>query len=339
LGYFDIIKKGFRVANRNLMVLLTQFLAGLALLFVFAIFALIVVFMAVGSITALGLESFALENLQGIIETSFTLVAVGVFFVLIFIAIAALITAFVHSGNLGCVIETASGEKPGFTGATFWKTGHRSMMSMLGLYIVWGIITVGGFFVLAAVAGVGFEAILIPLKEAGKGLVAFGLGVPFIILLILAVVLFLFFLYAGWAFSGIILVGETRGVFSSFSRAYNFIRHNFWDSLLFALLMFALVFAANIVTNVIMLPFGINQDTKPAVALGFLPLMLLGVLLQMYVGLIARSSFVVFYQHRSTPPAARMPHLPMPPPYTPPGEKLPGEEPPAISSPPGEPQS
>jgi hypothetical protein len=339
LGYFDIIKEGFRVANRNLMVLLTQFLAGLALLFVFVIFALITVFMAIGSITKLGLESFSLDNLQGIIETSFTLVAVGVVFVFIFIVIAAVITAFVHSGNLGCVIETANGGKPGFTSETFWKTGHRSMMPMLGLYIVWGIITLGGLFVLAAVAGVGFEAILIPLKEAGKGMVAFGLGVPFIIALILAAVLFLFFLYAGWAFSGIILVGETRGVFSSLSRAYNFIKHNFWDSLLFALLMFGLVILANTITKILMLPFGMNSDTKPAMALGLMPLILLGVLLQMYVGLIARSSFVVYFLHRSTPPASRMPHLPMPPAFTPPGEEPHSEEPPAVSSPPDAPQS
>lgn len=350
MGYFDIIKEGFRVANRNLSVLLTQFLAGLALLFVFIAFVFIIIFMAIGSFTKLGLQSFSLDNLQGIIETSFTLITVGTFFVLIFIIIAAFITAFVHSGNLGCIIETASGAKPGFTSSTFFKTGHHYMMPMLGLYVIWGIITLGGVLVLAAVAGVGFEGILIPLREAGKGLVAFGLGVPLIIALILAVILFLFFLYAGWAFSGIILVGETRGVFASLSRAYNFIKHNFWDSLLFALLMFGLVFAANIVTNVVMLPSGINQDTPPAVALGLLPLILLGVLIQMYVGLIARSSFVVYYQHRSTPPAARMPHLPMPPAPSP-SEPMPPtaspsgptppifpsrEEPPAESLPPGD---
>ncbi len=36
-----------------------------------------------------------------------------------------------------------------------------------------------------------------------------------------------------------------------------------------------------------------------------LPLMLIGIMLQMYIGLIARSSFVAYYVSRTTPPPAQ----------------------------------
>ncbi len=156
---------------------------------------------------------------------------------------------------------------------------------------------------MSAIAAIGYEAVLSPLKEAGKSILAFTLGVPFILALILSGLLLLFFLYAGWAFSGIILVGERHGAFSSLQASYRFIKKHFWDALLFALLMFVLVFFANIISNVVTMPFSISKDTSPAAAAGFLPLVLLGLILQMYVGLIARSCFVVYYTDRAALPS------------------------------------
>ncbi|HLB25507.1 MAG TPA: hypothetical protein VJM83_04185 [Nitrospirota bacterium] len=302
MGYFEIIKEGVRIANRNLAVLLTQFLAGLAMVLAFFVLFAAFLIMALGSLPGLTLGNFSADELSGLVEKSITLIAGGFFLVLVFVIFAAFLTSFVHSGNLGCVIETARGRAAGFTSGTFFGTGRRSMLSMLGLYIIFGLIALGGLVVIASAAGVGLGGVLIPLKEAGKGLVAFGLGVPFIIALILAGLLFLYFLYAGWAFSGVILVGEARGPLSSLSAAYNFIRKHFWDSLLFALLMFLLVFIANVITSVLGVPFGIDSE-RPALALGLMPLLLLNVLVQMYVGLVARSSFVVYYLLRSNPPA------------------------------------
>ncbi|MHB8173618.1 MAG: hypothetical protein ACYDFU_04055, partial [Nitrospirota bacterium] len=88
---------------------------------------------------------------------------------------------------------------------------------------------------------------------------------------------------------------------SALSASYRFIKKNFWDALLFALLMFALVFFANITWNIATMPFNIAKDADPSVAFRILPLVLLGLILQMYVGLIARSCFVVFYTDRTLP--------------------------------------
>lgn len=303
MRYFDVIKEGFRTANRNLAVLLTQFLAGLIMLFIFFLLAVVLVFMALGSIPKLGLETLSVDNLSALLQTSLTLITVGVFFAILFALLAAFITAYVHSGNLGCIIQTARKEARGFTTKEFFTTGGRSVWAMLGLYIIWGLIALFTMFVFAAIAAIGYEAVLSPLKEAGKSILAFTLGVPFILALILCGLLLLFFLYAGWAFSGIILVGERHGALSSLQASYRFIKKHFWDALLFALLMFVLVFFANIISNVVTMPFNITKDTSPAAAVGFLPLVLLGLILQMYVGLIARSCFVVYYTDRTALPS------------------------------------
>jgi hypothetical protein len=297
LGYFEIIKKGFETANRNLWVLLTQFAAGLTLVAVFFVFLLIFTLMTLGSLPA-GFQSLTEDKIPALLGASFSLMFAGALFVIIFIVIAAYVTAFVHSGNLGCIMDTARGEAKGFTAPDFFASARRSSVSMLGLYTVWGLFSLAVLLVLTAAVGVGFEAILIPLKDAGRGLLAFGLGVPFIILSILAGLLFLFVLYAGWTFSGIILVGERKHAFEAISMSYHFIKVHFWDSLLFALFMFSLVFVANIVGNLFSVPFNAAPDSRPLLAAGMVPLVFLGVLFQMYIGLIARSSFAVYYLDR-----------------------------------------
>ncbi len=303
MKYLDIIKEGFRVANRNLAVLLTQVLAGVVMLFFFLLLTVIFVFIAVGSIPSLNLQTLSTDNLSGLVQTSLTLVATGVLFIIIFALIAAFITAFVHSGNLGCMLKTARKKARGFTTGEFFASGGRSVWAMLGLYIIWGIVTLFAAFIFGAVGTVGYQAVLSPLMDAGRRVMAFALGVPFILSLILGGLLFLFFVYAGWTFSAIILVGEGYGAASSLGASYRFIKKNFWDALLFALLMFALVFFANILWNIATMPFHITKDTDPSVAAGLLPVVLFGLLLQMYIGLIARSGFVVFYIDRTLPPA------------------------------------
>lgn len=310
MTYTDIVKQGIGVANRNLAVILTQFIAGIMLLFIFGFFLVTLIFLGIGSFSGLDLQALSGQMLPDLLQTSFKLLVAGALFGLIFLVLAALITAYVHAGNLGCVIATVKEKVNGFKTDTFFASGRRYMLSMVGLYVIWGLVALGGFFVLGAVGGVGFDAVLIPLKDAGRGLLAFGLGVPFIILLILSGLLFLFFLYAGWAFSGIILVGEEKFAFSAISSAYEFIKKNFWDSLLFAMFMFLLLFIANLITNSF---FGYLKGSDLTAALSLFPLLFISLLLQMYIGLVARSSFVVYYVNRTYAPATATPTTPAPP--------------------------
>ena len=337
MTYKEIISRGFRVANHNLAVLLTQSIAGIAMLMVFLVMTTGLVLVGIGSLPKLSLEDINADAIGTMLQTYFSLILVAAFLGFIFLVVAALITAFVHAGNLGCVIQTARGETTGFTSGTFFSTGRKSMLPMLALYIIFGLITVGAITVLLLVGGIGLEEFLIPLKESGRALTAFFLGVPFLILLITAGLLVLFFLYGGWTFSGIILIGEGKGAFASLSHAYDFIRKHFWDSLLFTLLMFVLVFAANTIITKVMVPFDLSAETSPAAAFALLPLILIGVLLQMYAGLIARACFAVYYTNRTQPPPETREEAPETPEETPETPETPGALPPDPQQEPGAP--
>jgi len=301
LGFYDIIRQGIRVGNRNLAVLLTQFISWVIMGMVFLVLLTGLIIMAVGALPTLDINSINAHTIDNLITSSIALVAMAVFFAVIFLIITALVGAYVHAGNLGCFIDTARGEIKGFTASRFFSAARRSMFPMLGLLILWGFVLAAALLLFALVAGVGFGAVLMPLSEAGNKLVAFGIGVPFIVVLILAVMLVMFFFYAGWIFSSIILVGDREGVFASFGSAYRFIKGHFWESMLFTLLVFALGFAANMASNVVSMPFSMMAEKHPLAALGLIPLVLVSVLLQLYVGLIATASFVVYYVDRTRP--------------------------------------
>ncbi len=306
MGYFDIIREGIKTGHRNLAVLLTQILAGGALLIVFVVLSATLALTAIGSLAGIDFGSLSPDNIAGIFKGSVSLVAMIVVFGMIFLAVAALITSYVHAGNLGCIISTARGRAAGFRFSTFFSTGRGSMLAMLGLYIIFLLIVVGTFLVFGAFAGAGIYAVLMPLKEAGRNVLAFGLGAPFFLALILAAMLCLFVLFSVWTFSSIILVGERIGAFPALKAAYRFIRANFWDFFLFALLMLALVFAANLLTEIVSMPYTLKAKADPIGALWLIPFFLIGVLLQMYVGLLARSSFAVYYVVRTGGPEAAL---------------------------------
>ena len=82
-GYIDIIKSGIKIANRNLSVLLTQFIAGMAMLVIFFIFLFILAFVAIGSIPSLTLESLSPDTLTDLVQTSFTLISLGIIMALL----------------------------------------------------------------------------------------------------------------------------------------------------------------------------------------------------------------------------------------------------------------
>jgi len=315
-GYFEIIKQGFKVANHNLAALLTRFLAWVVMAVVIVAFVVVAVVMFFGSLGSLpSLDKLDPgEFLMGLARSSLTLLFVGAIFLVLFIIISTLLSAYVHAGNLGCLVGTARGETRGFTAHGFFESGRRSMVSMLGLFILWVIIILGLFLFFALVGVAVVAGVLMPLKEAGRGLLAFGIGVPFFVVLTLLAIMGVFFYYAGWTFSSVILVAEGAGPFASINRAYRFIKDNFWDVFLFTLLVLALLMGANVVSQVAYAPMGALQD-NPAIALVFAPLVLVMAVVQMYLGLIANSCFVVFYVYRTNPELAE--HLVAPPPQAP----------------------
>ena len=302
MGYFDIIKYGFKLANKNLMALLMQFLSAIAAGIAAISLAVAFIFMSAGSLSHFDLKTFDPADFSRLITASFFLVSVLVGFVFIFILIITVITAYVQAGNLGCILSTARGESDGFTFSRFFHSANRSFFSLTRLYILMFFISVGAAVAFVAGGFAGYEFMLLPLKEAGRQLLAFAIGVPFIaVFIILAIVAVLAFLLAS-VYSNVILVAERAGAFHTLRLTYGFLKENLWDALLYTLLVFVLVIAGSIVTEVLSIPFHKVVEKRNFIAmLGLLPLQFVIFVISMYLGLIAQSCFAAFYVIRTTP--------------------------------------
>lgn len=306
--YLEIIRQGVRVGNRNLAVLLTQFMAGLAIGFVLLVILFVFALMAQLSLPDIVVKDLSLDSIQTLFNMSVSLLAAGALFGAAFLVVVMVITAFINSGNLSCVLSTARGVSHGFRADEFRNAGNRHVFNMLGLMLVWGAIALGMTVVLGVFADAGLYRILLPMKEGGHRLAAFTFYVPFMATIALVNLFANYAFVAGWSFSSIILVDEGSGVPSALRGAYRFIKANFWDSFLFIFLLLAMIFAvfilANLLAVIVLLPLNISRDTSEAVVLGSLPIGLMNLLLIMYMGLVATSSFAVYYVAHATPPTA-----------------------------------
>ncbi|MBI5189331.1 MAG: hypothetical protein HZA22_01455 [Nitrospirae bacterium] len=303
MGYIDIIKRGIGVANKNLWAILTQLIASVALVMVFAAGAVVLILAAAGSLAGVKLEDFKPEDITALIQSSVVMITVVVFLFLLFLLLAMLVMSYVIAGNTGCMIETAKGDAAGFTSSGFFGAARRSAIWLFFLYILLMLIFLGVFAVFAAAGGIGIWGVLLPLKDAGRQLIAFAVGVPFLVVLILGFLVAWFFIYAGSMVSSVILVGDDTGPLHAIGAAYGFMKRNFWDALLFTLLVVVLSFAANMASQIITLPFNLMSESNPMMAIALLPLMVVSMVFQMYVSIAATSAFAVYYLDRTAPPA------------------------------------
>lgn len=308
MGYFDILKRAFDVTNRNLLALFAQFLLWVALIAVIGVFAVIFAGMAAGSLSGLDFSTFSPDIIWEVVKSSVRLLFVGAVMLLAVVVLSFILSAFVQAGILGCLIDTARYDTPGFTSSSFFSSARRSAFPLLWFYIIWSLIAVGviGFIVLAGAAG--FYAVLIPMRDAGSQFGAFVIGVPLLVVLIILFILSLFLIYSGGILSSVTLVGERKGAFSAIGSAYDFVKENFWDTMLFTLLVIFVSFAANMVSELVTLPMKLSVQTGGiAVAVLTFAVIVVMMVFQMYVALFGMSCFVVFYLDRTKPPAPIVP--------------------------------
>jgi len=327
LGYFDILKRAFDVTNRNLLSLFAQFLLWVALIAVIGVFAVMFIGMAAGSLSGLDFSTFSPDIIWDLVKSSIKLLFAGAVMLLAVIVLSLILSAFVQAGILGCLIDTARGDTPGFTSSSFFSSARRSAFPLLWFYIIWSLIAVGviGVIVLAGVAG--FFAVLIPMRDAGNQFMAFIIGVPLLVVLSVLFIISLFLIYSGGIVSSVTLVGERKGAFSAIGGAYDFVTENFWDTMLFTLLVIFVSFAANMVSELVTLPMKLSMQAGGiAVAVLTIAVIVVMMVFQMYVALFGMSCFVVFYLDRTTPPA---PMIPVVRPVAPPAAPVTVPQPPA----------
>ncbi len=302
MGYFDIIKQSLRVTNRNLLAILVQILYIISVMAVLGVMALILIAMFAGSLAGLSEASFNPENLMNILKSSISVIFTAVIFGILFFIIVALLNAVVQSGIIGCLVQTARGESGGFSSTAFFSAVRSSSIPLFWLQILISLIGIGVMLALVLTGVAGFGLVLIPLKEAGNQVVAFAIGVPLLVVLILAALTFFFLLYSGGMLSQVSLVSGTRGAVSALGDTYDLIKARFWDVMLFTLLVIFMLFAASMIIELVTLPFKFAPGDNIARLVWLLPILFVANVLKMYVGLFALSCFVVYYISATEPP-------------------------------------
>lgn len=308
LGYIDIIKRAFDVTNRNMLALLVQFGLWVVIGGGFVLLFLMLIVMAAGSLGGLDMSTISPDIIWQLVKSSLTLVFTAVLLLLVGMLISFVLAAFVNAGILGCIIDTARGESDGFTASSFFASARRSALHLLWFYILWGMIALCVFGALALVGIIGFVAVLIPMRDAGSNVGAFVIGVPLLVVLIIGFIVALFLSYAGGMVSSIALVGERTGASSALGAMYRFTKKNFWDVLLFTLVMILISIAGSIVSEVVTLPVSLSTrlgGSTPVMVLVFV--MVVMMFFQMYVALLGQACFAVFYLDRTAPPVPPVP--------------------------------
>lgn len=305
MGYLDIIKRAFYVTNRNMLALLVQFGLWVVIGGGFVMLFLLLIVMGAGSLGGLDMSTISPDIIWELVKSSLTLVFAAILLFMVGILISFVLAAFVNAGILGCIIDTARGESDGFSASSFFAAARRSAMSLLWFYILWGMIALGVFGTLTLVGVVGFVAVLIPMREAGSSVGAFVIGVPLLVALIIGFIVALFLSYAGGMVSSIVLVGERIGAASALGAMYRFVKKNFWDVLLFTLVMILISLAGSVIAEAVTLPVNLSMQlggSTPVMVLVFV--MVVMTFFQMYVALLGQACFAVFYLDRTAPPPA-----------------------------------
>ncbi|AQS55094.1 hypothetical protein [Novibacillus thermophilus] len=174
---------------------------------------------------------------EAILETLLNpgMVVVGILFLLFFILISLLTSAFTSAGSIGVVADSIQKNKTGV--GTYFRYGFRRLFPMLGLHLVTLLLAV--LPLIPVVIGV-----LLFFTETVWG-VAWGI-ILFLLTIVLYIVYGLVVLHAP-----AVLIAKNKGVFEALSASFHAFRTKFGQVALSALILFAITMAGGIVTLVL----------------------------------------------------------------------------------------
>lgn len=303
MGYFDIIKRGITVTNRNLLALLVQFLQWVV------IFVLVIALAAGVYVFAAGMDfsnfsTLSPETIVNAIGSSIALIVTAALGLILLMAVVYLLSSMVQAGVLGCIIETAEERAKGFTTGTFFSCAARSGISLMWYSILLTVIVFAAFTVFALGGAVTYFMAVKPLVDAGHTVAGYGILVLALIVVFCVLLVVMFLSYAGGVVGMVSLVRERTGAIAALRHAYRFVNEKFWDSMLFALLLIFIMVAISMSTALLIMPVQMAVSVWGGALLGvYIILRLLDMVFQAYVGLCLLSCFTVFYLDRTAPPA------------------------------------
>jgi len=294
MEYLEIFKRGFRVANKNLLALIVQFLFNITLTIMLLVLVLAVAALFVGTLAGINLTTLKPEDLMSLLRLPLSVLVSGAVMLIVFIVLAAVMTAFVQAGVTGCLVDTARGTSTGFTVRGFFSHAKSSTFSMFRLYLLLLCIAVGatGFFALVSV--IGF-AVIMPIKDAGHQLAAFAAGFLLIAVLLSSGLAFFLAYISGNFIAQVVLVDKHTGASTALAEAYRFIRERFWDVVLFTIMVLVAAFFALVFIGLLFGEFSAEPGLAKSLTRQLSPLSMVETLITLYIFLLMRAWYVACY--------------------------------------------
>ena len=286
----ESIKKGFKLANKNLELVLLRIAVTIINLIVLFIFLGLPV---IAAIAYLGFDLAQAKDLfPFIVKSPFEFISkyltlmfiIGISFVFYLIFTSTLFL-YTMGGTLGVLKNSAADIQYKFSMASFFKEANINFSRLFRLVslLLSGVIAL---FLLFIVSGVIVAVIMQAVTETGSAFEMFFNSFAMLTIVIFSVII----VVAGFIFSVysiIALVIEGKGAMESIRRASAFLKKN-PQAFLFYVILFTGIIAANVIFYSIQLSFIAAPVMTPLIYL-------LNVFFQNYLTIVLWNSLIVYY--------------------------------------------
>lgn len=286
----ETIKDGFRLANRNLQLVVVRIIVTLINI------AGLILFLGLPVLVAIAFLGFDLaqakDMLPSMIDNPFDIVSryLGLVFlilaaVILYMLFSSLLILYSFSGIMGVLRSSAVNTQSKFKVSSFFKEAGRNFPRLLRLLSLVSLISLVLIIATLVIGGLS-AAIMKSVTGAETTIEVFFSSFVTIFITIMSIIIILASIIFA-VFSMVISVVTMEGAIASMSRAYNFIKEK-PQSLLFCIVLFIGIITANAIFFTLQIPMQFMPFMMPLVYL-------LNALGQSYLIIVMWSSLIIYY--------------------------------------------
>ncbi len=286
----ETIKDGFRLANRNLQLVLVRIIVTIIN------FAGLIVFLGLPVLVAIAFLGFdiaqAKDLLPSIMDNPFDVISryLGLIFLIVaaltlYLFFSSLLILFSYSGMMGVLRSSAVDTQYKFNVSSFFKEAGRNFFRLFRVLSLVLLISLALIIATLVIGGI-CAAIMKSVSGAETTMEVFFSSFVTIFIIILSIVIILTSIIFT-VFTLVISVVTMEGARACVSRAYNFIKEK-PQSLLFCMILFAGIITVNAVFFTLQIPMQVMPFMMPLVYL-------LNAFGQSYMIIVMWSSLIMYY--------------------------------------------
>ncbi len=293
----ETIKDGFRLANRNLQLVVVRIIVTMIN------FAGLIVFLGLPVLVAIAFLGFDIAQAKDLLPSFMDnpLDVISRYLGLIFLIVAALILylffssmliLYSYSGMMGVLRSSAVDTQYKFNVSIFFKEAGRNFFRLFRVLSLVLLISLTLIIATLVIGGIG-AAIMKSVSGAETTMEVFFNSFVTIFIIILSIVIILTSMIFT-VFTLVISVVTMEGALACMSRAYNFIKDK-PQSLLFCVILFAGIITVNAVFFTLQIPMQVMPFMMPLVYL-------LNALGQSYMIIVMWSALIMYYMKSTNYP-------------------------------------